>query len=304
MKRKLVFWSKMPYEEILSFFSTKPEYHAFFTRCSERFEFRFANGKASYRGEGIFADVCRYVDWKIIPAEREFKADAVYQYLKVADETFDAKVPMVNSVAFKTWCGDKWNQYGLLSEYMPKTFLVESKEDLQAHIPKLQGTKGVLKPRRGQKGEHVLVFDADAPPMLDEEVLHTKGYLLQSHADTAEGIPGIVSGIHDIKLITIGDAVFANLRTPEDGRDICTFDSPYNEVAIEDLPTELMRFHSMCKQAVGAAFPGQLYTVDVGLTASGPVLFELNSHTSFPYVHFEYAKGFFDAMLDCLATLH
>ena len=110
-------------------------------------------------------------------------------------------------------------------------------------------------------------------------------------------VPGVVSGTHDIKLITIDESVFPNLRVPETGKEICTYDSPYTEILIDKLPQELMEFHKKVKEKVDTAFPGQLYTVDVGMTKNKPILFELNSHTAFPYLHFAYANDFFEAII-------
>lgn len=297
-KKKFVFWKKPTGDVVTDGFSRNPEYHAFFQKCNEAFDFRFANGRESYLGDGKFAEVFKYEKGRIVPAESEFVADAVYQFNKVTDETFDNAVPICNTEQFRKWCGDKWSQYELLKDYMPLTFAISSQEDLAEKILQITTSKAVVKPRSGKKGEDVVVFDAHSLPALDPEILAKKGYLLQEFSDTNIEVSGIVSGIHDIKLITIDDAVFANLRTPDtEGKEFCTYDSPYSEIAVKDLPPSVLDLHSKVKALVNASFPGQIYTVDIGITKKGPVVFELNPHTAFPYIHFDYAEDFLRAFV-------
>lgn len=296
-KKKFVFWRKLNGDPVADNFSMKTEYHAFFAKCNDHFDFRISNNKDSYAGAGVFKNVFKYKDWKIVPAESEFKPDVVYQYTNVAGDVFDNAVPIVDSVQFKSWCPDKWNQYEILSDLMPRSFLIKTMDDLQRCLTDIKTAKAVIKPRKGQKGENIIVFDKASLPEINENILNTKGYILQDFHDTNVVVPGIISGLHDIKLITVGNDIFANLRVPETGKEFCTYDSSYAEIPIEKLPKEALNLHKKVKERVDAMFPHQLYTVDIGITKNGPIVFELNSHTAFPYVHFEYADKFFNAII-------
>lgn len=303
MKKNFVFWQKKDADPVIDNFSMKPEYHAYFRRCNKKFNFRIAKGKESYSGKGFFLEVFIYDGEKIVPAEKKFKADVIYQYATVADNTFDNAVPLLDSIEFKSWCPDKWNQYELLKEVMPFTCLITKETDYQESLKKIKTEKAVLKPRRGQKGENVAVFYKNNPPRLNEAILKSKGYLLQEFADTNIKIPNLVSGLHDIKLITIGEKVFGNLRVPENGKEYCTYDSPYTELDLDDLPKEVLDLHKKVKKLVSERFPQQIYTVDVGMTKDGPLVFELNGHTAFPYLHFNYADEFFKSMIKQVDSL-
>lgn len=299
MKKNFVFWKKPTGDHVTDGFSRNPEYHAFFNKCNDVFEFRFADYSDSYIGKGVFKNVFRYEKGRIVPAESEFKADVIYQFKRMADDSFDHAVKTINSPEFRSWCGDKWNQYQLLGEYMSKTFLISNENELEQALTKITTNKAVLKPNRGQKGEDVVVFEKINPPKLSQEILKTKKYLLQEFADTNNIIDGLVSGVHDIKLITIGNHVFANLRTPENNiGEVCTYDSPYTEILISQLPKNVLDFHKKVKEKVESLFTGQIYTVDIGITKNGPVVFELNAHTAFPYIHFKYAEDFLNTMVD------
>lgn len=303
MKKKFVFWRKLEGDAVEDNFSAKPEYHAFFNECNKHFDFRIANGTESYIGKGVFKNVFKYKNYKFVLAEKKFKANAVYQRKKVADDSFDNSVPLLDSVAFKKWCPDKMNQYELLKDLMPITFLINTTEDYKKYLSEIKTEKAVLKPRRGQKGEDISVFYKSNPPKLDENILKNKGYLLQEFHDTNIEVNDIVKGIHDIKLITIGKKIFANLRTPETGKDYCTFDSPYTEIAPPKLPQEVFEVHQKVVERIKKMFPTDVYTVDIGLTKNGPIVFELNSHTAFPYTHFEYAMDFFNSLISHIKSL-
>jgi hypothetical protein len=303
MKKKLVFWRKTSSNLVEDNFSDKPEYHAFFAKCSKLFDFRIADNPDAYLGKGVFKNIFKYQNWKIIPAEKTFKPDIVYQRKTLTTEAFDRAVTIINTPEFKLWCPDKWNQYLLLGDYMPKTFLIQTRDDFKNNLKKITTKKAVVKPRRGEKGENIIVFDKNLPPVLDRDILTKKGYLLQEHADTNVEIPDVVNGIHDIKLITIGDKVFANLRTPEPSKTYCTFDSPYSEIKLNLLPDNILKLQQEVSKKINKKFPNNLYTIDIGMTKNGPIVFELNGHTAFPYLHFTYADDFFDAVVKKLLFL-
>lgn len=296
-KKKFVFWRKLSGDLVADNFSAKTEYHAFFAKCNDYFDFRISSNKDSYVGTGVFTNVFKYKNWKIIPAESKFRPDVVYQYTNIAGDDFDNAVPIIDSIEFKNWCPDKWNQYELLHDLMPKSFLIKTKNDLKKYLKEIKTAKAVIKPRKGQKGENIIIFDKVSFPEINENILSEKGYILQEFHDTNIVIPGVVSGLHDIKLITVGNDIFANLRVPEVGKEFCTYDSPYTEIAIKKLPKESLELHKKVKDRIDALFPDQLYTVDIGITKSGPIVFEINSHTAFPYTHFEYADKFFSAII-------
>ncbi len=299
MKKNFVFWKKPTGDPVIDGFSRNPEYHAFFNKCNDVFEFRFADYKDSYIGKGVFKNVFRYEKGRIVPAESEFKADVIYQFKRMADENFDHAVKTINSPEFRSWCGDKWNQYQLLGEFMSKTFLISNESEFEKALTQITTDKAVIKPNHGQKGEDVTVFEKTNPPKLNQEILKTKKYLLQEFADTNIIIDGLISGVHDIKMITIGNRIFVNLRTPENNiGEVCTFDSPYSEIDVSKLPQSVLDFHKKIKDKIETLFQGQIYTVDIGITKNGPVVFELNAHTAFPYIHFEYAEDFLNTMVN------
>jgi hypothetical protein len=303
MKRKLVFWRKTTGDLTNDNFSEKPQYHAFFTKCNLEFDFRIASNSDAYLKNGIFKNVSKYENWKIVAAENKFKTDVIYQREILTTNNFDRAVPIIDTPEFKEWCRDKWNQYLSLKKYMPKTFLIQTQEDFLSNLEKITTNKAVVKPRRGKEGRNITIFEKKNPPVLNSEILTGTGYLLQEYANTDVDLKNIVTGIHDIKLITAENQIFANLRTPEPGKDYCTYDSPYSEIPRQLLPQSIINLHREVMVKVNELYPQNFYTVDVGMTTEGPVIFELNGHTAFPYLHFSYADEFFNVIIKKLQSL-
>ena len=303
MKKKLIFWRKTTGDLTNDNFSEKPQYHAFFAKCNLVFDFRIASNSDAYVGDGVFKNVNKYENWKIVSAEDKFKADVVYQREILTTDDFDSAVPILDTPEFKEWCRDKWNQFLLLSKYMPKTFLIQTTKEFLDNMKNITTYKAVIKPRQGKEGKNIVIFDKANPPNLNPDILAKHGYLLQEYTDTDVEIKNIVRGIHDIKLITMGGNFFANLRTPEPGKNYCTGDSTYSEIPRRLLPQSILDLHREVSGKIDELYPDNFYTIDIGMARNGLVIFELNGHTAFPYLHFSYADEFFDAMIAKLQSL-
>lgn len=297
----IIMWLKKAKDPVISGFSRNPEYHLFFQMLNERHNFRFAYELESHVGKGVFRNVYKYHKGRIVPAESEFVADVIYQFSRIGALEHDfGNTKILNTPEFKTWGGDKAKQHELLKNFLPKTYEVGSIEELKLKAAEMGGPV-ILKPRNGQKGENVIYWDLKTSldeKSIDKKRLASPGYLVQEFVDTSCGISNVTPGVHDVKLITIGGSIFANLRVPEKPDSyICTFDSEYTELKLEDLPSVILDFHAAVKKVIGEKYPGQIYTVDLGMTRSGPRLFEINTHTAFPYIHFEYANTFLETFI-------
>ncbi|OGZ31709.1 MAG: hypothetical protein A3H02_01440 [Candidatus Niyogibacteria bacterium RIFCSPLOWO2_12_FULL_41_13] len=297
----LVYWVNKTSNPVEDFFSEKPEYYYFFAKASEQFIFRVAYGKESYIGNGIFSNVWKLNDGLLAIAESEFKADLIYQrrlFGTTSKEFEPAKV--INTPEFRLFSRDKYQVYRLLKEFSPETHLAQSIDEIKRAMEIVPGEQVVIKPRHGEKGAGVFVWNKNQEfkgESIQEEKLANGGYLLQAFVNTNGGIPGVVEGVHDLKFLNIGDSIFANLRTPEKKTLIITGDSPYTEVATNSLPKEILDFRNRVCSKISASFPMQLYSMDIGNTPQGPMLFEINGHTAFPYIHFSYTSEFVSALL-------
>lgn len=301
----LLYWVPETGNRVHDFFAGKPEYYYFFAHASEAFTFRIAYGVGAHGGSNIFRNVWKLQDGRLVPGEKEFRADVVYQrrlMTHASAETAPAKV--INTPEFRSLLSrDKFATYELLKEFSPETRLTHTVEEIGEAIQATPGHQVIIKPRHGMEGIGVFVWDKAQKftgELLIQEKLTHGGYLVQAFADTSAGIPGVVTGVHDIKFLNIGDAVFANLRTPGNDSVICTVDSPYDELPVTALPNNILDFRKRIRDRIEEKYPGQLYSIDIANTAQGPILLEINGHTAFPYIHFSYTPAFVTALLEHL----
>ena len=98
--------------------------------------------------------------------------------------------------------------------------------------------------------------------------------------DLSGGIPGIVDGLHDLRLVFIGDRFsYAMVRTPPKGglmANICQGGSFFT-VPDQSIPEEAMEI-ALAIDARLQSFKTRVYSVDLGLNADGRwKVLELNS---------------------------
>jgi glutathione synthase/RimK-type ligase-like ATP-grasp enzyme len=193
--------------------------------------------------------------------------------------------------------------YKLLREFSPKTIFVDNETDFFEALKNITTEKVVLKPNTGTGGRGVRIFDKN-DPVLDEKMksVIAEGALLQEFIDTKHGIAGICDSYHDLRLAVVNDTIaLVHVRAPEPGSLIANYQqgATIKELAREDLPEEVVAFHKKIHTKITEQFPKPMYTMDIGVGASGhPLLFEINGTTAFPWPEFQ-SKDFF---IEQLAT--
>lgn len=284
-------------------------YHYFFKKANERFNFYFAFGFESHQNKGIFTNLFIYDGQGLAPApEASVEADVIYHYQSIVrDNPFDpGNARIVNSPAFKQAYGDKYLQYQRLEKFFPKTTKPTSKDEVAAYLKNFNNEDiVVLKPCRGSSGVGVVVSPAGEVQIeaLDQQRLETGGYLGQDFLDTSSGIPGITTGTHDLRIMTMVDTVvLCHVRTPPENSLIGNTHkgAAMDEVHFENLPKEIQDFYHAVHAEIKKDHPEPLYSLDLGLTPSGPFLFEINTHTAFPRKDFSVFESFIATLLDVL----
>ena len=287
--------------EVTAAFARNPEYHMFFQMISAKHHFRFAYGKDAHKGKWVFKNICKYHKGKIIPAEKTFTADKIYQFRKMADVGQDfAPAKIMNTPEFRGTMGNKFTQHEYLVEFFPTTKLFHTIPEMNTYIRKSKKAYVIVKPSSWQKGDGVLFWKKTKPVTakdIDMDKLKKTGYLVQDFMDTSCGIKWVVTWTHDVKIINIGKKMFFNLRTPYRDGVICTFDSDYTEVPLRKIPKSIITFRNAVHKKIMKKYPKQIYSMDIGMTKEWPQLIELNTHTAFPYIHFDYAMDFIQSFI-------
>jgi len=309
-KKNIIIWLKSSQKETFT-----AAYHkgASYLRLAERLAARnrlfFAYDAGCYHGDDLFYPVDEYRDGEFVPRSEKIKADVVYNLGNIPNETFTpGRARISNTPAFKKLFASKFEVYRLLPEFFPKTFFIEHKPDFFDALKGIATEKAVLKPDTGTGGRGVKIFDK-AAATLDEGMEKTiaEGALLQEFIDTRNGIAGICGSYHDLRLAVVNDAIaLTHVRIPEPGSLIANYQqgASIKELAREDLPEKVVLLHAKVHAKMIERFPSPMYTMDVGINATGdPLLFEINGTTAFPWPEFQSRDLFIEKLAQHLEGL-
>ena len=262
--------------------------------------FFIARGPAAYRGGNTFSSGWEYdMNGELVAQSEQIVADVIYNKGHLACDKLGL---VINDPELDALCTDKKRTADLLPEISPRTRVVRSAADLDRSLQALSTPRVVAKPVDGEGGDGVFIG-------LKEEVrgkITTFPYLLQDFIDTHAGIPGIVEGSHDFRMLCVrGKLIQAFVRTPPPGGllpNVAQGGSTH-EVALEKVPASALEIFRMVDSRL-SHFPDRVYSIDLGLH-QGDVwkLFELNSRPAL----FSCARGegfvrFHEALADVLLT--
>ena len=184
------------------------------------------------------------------------------------------KYKFVNELELSRILTDKWETANLFPEFSPETVLVENADD-QQKIYSLNSDKVILKPRFGSKGKGILICEKN-------NLCHTTfPYVAQKLIVSGKGIPGVVVGLHDLRIMMKNEKPFhVSVRTPAFGKFIPNVSQGGSILNVSfDLVPDSAWFivQEVCKKF--KAYKHKLFTIDLIFDDAGrPWILELNSH--------------------------
>jgi glutathione synthase/RimK-type ligase-like ATP-grasp enzyme len=207
--------------------------------------------------------------------------DVIYDKAAVNAETTPAKdallkhYPMINHPAFSLHAGSKLQVSRAFKEFAKPYFRATSREDLINILAQLPDTLVVAKPERGNSGEGILIAEK-------AEILERVAFpiLVQEFIDSSNGIPGVMKGLHDLRIIYCNESlVYAYYRTPRAGGYLANVAQGGKQtmIAEEDIPNSVWPIvHAV--QSHYEKFSPKIYTIDLMFDPTGrPWIVELNT---------------------------
>ncbi len=194
-----------------------------------------------------------------------------------------------------------------MPEFSPLTFFVSNENEYRAALQKIPTEQFAWKPNRGMNGIGVRILEKKFFT-LDREMREAlpEGVVIQEFIDTQKGIPGICNSYHDLRIVTINEEkVLSHVRIPSNGSLVSNYHqgADITEVQINSLPKSILDFYERVHAKVLERFPHPMYSMDIGMSPSGPRLFELNGHTAFPWPHFKSLNTFVENLVLHLENL-
>lgn len=171
-------------------------------------------------------------------------------------------------------CNNKFRTYEKFPEFCPQTFLAKNAAELKQVLTELKTERKVAKPLKGFGGVGILIGNAaEISAQADNYP-----YIVQEFLDTKAGIPGIIEGVHDLRLFRINaETVFSYVRTPPPNSFTANLTQGGQALVVPfaKIPAELSKIvekiDSNFKHLIRA------YSIDFSLTKTGFKLIELNS---------------------------
>lgn len=308
MKLKVGMCFSRPFEgnEPLNHIGKKlPVYLRLLKLCQQKDWQVFVLTRKTYEGGGVFNGAWKFKDDQFSRVEKPIKIDLVYD--RTGGIRFplegDTSLTVVNQRDFKVLCWDKRLAYEKIGKYMPKTLWVGEKKNLVSVLPKIKGDWVALKPFNGLKGIGIFVGPKKKALEFEFPKKYPR-YIAQEYVDTSGGIPGIVEGLHDLRVTIINSkAVWAHIRTPPPGQFQANVaqGGKIKEVDLEVLPELVKQTVEKIASQFFQKYDNPVYCVDFGIEEERPLVFEINDLMGFPAWEMEAREGFLEALVNNFA---
>lgn len=203
----------------------------------------------------------------------------IYTDLSNADfkEKIEKDIPIINPSLFNLLCDNKYLNYLLFSDYYPKSFLVSNREEIRKKLNQIRTDRFVVKPNIGSWGHNVKILSKKKVGNID---LGKKFFLMQEFIDSARGIPGLIKGLHEIRITIVGQNIsYAYIRTPKRGSLLCNMarGGKMQNIEVKEIPKSMK---TVCKKVMRklSSFTSLIYSVDLSLDKDGKAkIIEMNS---------------------------
>lgn len=184
--------------------------------------------------------------------------------------------PMMNDPDFTYLANDKYEVSRMFPDHIKQSTRVENEEELREVVGEISGDMVVVKPTVGSGGRGVEIL----PEKEAMEIPINGPTIVQEFIDGSEGIPGIVEGLHDLRLVFVNDAlVYSYVRQPKEGSYLANLAQGGTMFIVD--PKELPEVLDNAVRDVQEAFreyPRKIYSIDLMFDENQrPWIIELNT---------------------------
>lgn len=221
--------------------------------------FCIVRGPTTYLGKGRFSRYFEF-DGAWFPERRDILEPNVLLN-KGEDLHFDDFPKVINDPAFDEICLKKELTQDILADVMPRAILVRSKEELARRIGEIPSEFVVAKPPHGALGRDVVI----GPRATILAHAHAYPLLLQEFIDTSDGIPGIMKGTHDSRLVIVGgEFSYCEYKIPKKGSLVSnvSLGGSYFPIPKDAIPAEELAL-ARTVDAKFEKYPSRIYSIDM-----------------------------------------
>ncbi len=234
----------------------------------------------SYLGKGVFSHGWRVVGGVMVPVAEPITVDLIFN--RDDKNTIPAiyDCPIINHPDLDRLCVDKVETAKFFPELSPKTKAINSYQEYLDAIKEWgfgPEEKIVLKKNflSGGRGIYIRPIKEVAESLYDD----WKDILVQEFVDNSIGIPEIIEGLHDIRVVTInGEPVYTFVRVPPAGSFLANVSQGGTEIplSLSKLPNNLLKLVEEINKKLSHYRPS-MFASDFVNSKNGFKLVELNS---------------------------
>jgi glutathione synthase/RimK-type ligase-like ATP-grasp enzyme len=298
MKEVLILFGRSNWEKSKSFGNEKYRYsyEYFYDLCKKK-EIRIY--RASYQWYDYKKHIFKHAwafekksgGWRRV---NSIKPDLIFDKTKSRPEVeykksiIGKKYKIFNNPLFTTLIDNKLYVSHLFTEWMKTNILIQDKTELEVALDQTRGARAVVKPLTLSGGENIYIGNKkDIILKIEEDGVGLENYIVQDFIDSSGGIPGVMEGIHDLRMVFMNDLlVYSYYRIPAEGELLANLaqGGSMEIVPIDKLPESLVPIIKKAKD-IFSVYSSKIYTMDVMFDEEKrPWIIELNS---MPGMYFE-----------------
>jgi glutathione synthase/RimK-type ligase-like ATP-grasp enzyme len=198
-------------------------------------------------------------------------------------KSFDKAAPLLNALPASLIASDKFLTHLIFPEFTKRNWLVHNLEEINEALKQIKTRRVVVKSPYGFGGKTVEILSKAQCKKLKL----TEPTLFQEFIDSSKGIPGIVEGMHDFRVICLGSKMVTSyVRTPPKGKLLSNWSGggSLDYIPLKDVPKKVKAItNSVLKRL--ELLPNTLYTVDFMYeNGKTPYLIEMNNNPTFQII--------------------
>jgi glutathione synthase/RimK-type ligase-like ATP-grasp enzyme len=218
------------------------------------------------------------VDWVLV---NTIVPDVIYDKSAITSKTAHVKgllfeqFPFINHPEFSHHAGNKLLVSQTFKQCAKPYYRITSEEELARVLTQLPDGLIVIKPEHGNSGHGISIREKSGNP-IDTAF----PFLIQEFIDSSAGIPGVMKGLHDLRLIFSNEEfLYAYYRTPKAGSYLANLAQGGTQTMIskEGIPPAVWPIVKTVQEYY-ARFEQKIFTIDLMFDRAGtPWIVELNT---------------------------
>lgn len=227
-------------------------------------QMRIVRGMATYAAKTTFTGGWEFDGAQFNRTDSALTSDLVWNRGRFRGE---ADIPLINDPELERICNEKYATFELFREYCPDTAIARGASELNDLFLRHEGRMVVCKPLEGERGSGVFIGKPNQLPRARIEL----PCIVQEYIDTSGGIPGIVDGVHDFRILSLAGTIAAcTVRTPPPGEYVASvaLGGSMAVVPIGSIPLEAKAIFSDVDARLDR-FAKRAYALDLGYARDG-----------------------------------